>query len=118
MIKYPIYTNYFTHSEYFTITSVLNEYPDQISGSFELFQNYPNPFNPSTVINFQIPEAGFVTLKVYDILGKEVKTLVNENKHVGSYNIRFDASDLASGFYIYQIRINSYISSKKMLLIK
>jgi hypothetical protein len=85
---------------------------------YRLNQNYPNPFNPSTIINYQIPEQGFVTIKVYDILGKEIKTLVNENKPVGSYNIRFNASDLSSGIYIYQIRVNNFVQSRKMMLMK
>lgn len=103
------------------LAELITDFEDEreiIPAVWKLNQNYPNPFNPSTMIIYQIPEAGFVVLKVYDILGKEVKTLVNENNQAGSYNIRFDASDLASGFYIYQIMINSYISSKKMLLIK
>jgi hypothetical protein len=83
-----------------------------------LSQNYPNPFNPSTTINFQIPKEGYVTLKVYDILGREVATLVNENKTAGYYNVTFDASKLSSGVYIYKITANSFIQLKKMLMIK
>jgi hypothetical protein len=86
--------------------------------SYDLAQNFPNPFNPSTVINYQIPENGMVTLKVYDILGKEVKTLVNEQKTTGRYDVIFDASDLASGVYIYKLQVNDFASSKKMLMIK
>jgi hypothetical protein len=85
---------------------------------YKLNQNYPNPFNPSTIINYQIPEEGFVTLKIYDILGDEVKILVNENKSAGSYNIRLDASGLASGMYIYRLTAGNYVSTKKMLMIK
>ena len=85
---------------------------------YSLEQNFPNPFNPTTTINYQIPETGFVTLKIYDTLGNEVATLVNEQKNQGRYMIDFDASKLASGAYIYQIRVNDYISSKKMLLLK
>ncbi len=85
---------------------------------YSLSQNFPNPFNPSTTINYQIPQTGFVTLKIYDILGKEVTTLVNEQKNQGRYSINFDASRLASGVYIYQLRVNVYVSSKKMLLLK
>src|ERR1035438_6718760 len=86
--------------------------------SYDLSQNYPNPFNPVTTIKYQIPKSGVVTLKVYDILGKEVANLVNEYKDEGKYNINFDASKLASGVYIYQIKANDYISSKKMMLLK
>ncbi|MHA2172427.1 MAG: Kelch repeat-containing protein, partial [Candidatus Kariarchaeaceae archaeon] len=86
--------------------------------TYKLFDNYPNPFNPNTTIVYQIPNAGFVTLKVYDMLGNNVVTLVNENKGIGQYNITFDASALSSGVYIYQLKVNDYLSTKKMLLMK
>ena len=86
--------------------------------TYDISQNYPNPFNPSTTIKYQIPKPGMVTLKVYDILGKEVAGLVNEFQNAGRYNVNFDASKLASGVYIYQIRSNEYTSSKKMMLLK
>jgi hypothetical protein len=89
-----------------------------IPKSYELYQNYPNPFNPVTTIRYQIPKSGTVTLKVYDILGKEVATLVNENKIEGSYDFSFNAYGFASGVYIYQLRVNDYVSSKKMILLK
>jgi hypothetical protein len=85
---------------------------------YDLSQNYPNPYNPATTINYQLPKNGFVTVKVYDILGKEVATLVNEQKTQGRYAVNFNASHLASGVYIYQLRVNDYVSSKKMLLLK
>jgi hypothetical protein len=85
---------------------------------YALDQNYPNPFNPSTTIKYQIPIAGMVTLKIYDVLGKEIALLVNEYKDKGRYNINFDASYLASGVYIYQIKSNEYTSSIIMMLIK
>jgi len=85
---------------------------------FKLFQNYPNPFNPSTTIYFQIQDAGIVTLIVYDILGNEVATLVNENKEPGNYNFSFDASSLSSGTYIYQLRMNGFVETKKLIMIK
>jgi hypothetical protein len=86
--------------------------------SYDLAQNYPNPFNPSTIIKYQIPEDGVVTLKIYDILGKEVTTLVNEQKSVGKYELNFNASNLASGVYIYRIQVNDFTSSRKMMLLK
>jgi tetratricopeptide (TPR) repeat protein len=89
-----------------------------IPKSYNLFQNYPNPFNPITTIRYQIPKPGLVTLKVYDILGKETATLVNENKIEGSYDFTFDASRFTSGVYIYQLKVNDYVSSKKMILLK
>jgi hypothetical protein len=85
---------------------------------FSLSQNFPNPYNPSTMIKYQIPEAGLVTLKIYDILGREVTTLVNENKIDGYYEINFDASKLPSGNYIYQLKAKDNVSNKKMLLLK
>ncbi|MCL4548606.1 MAG: matrixin family metalloprotease [Bacteroidetes bacterium] len=80
--------------------------------------NYPNPFNPTTTINYQIPENGFVTIKVYDVLSKEVATLVSGNKSAGYYSVNFDASKLTSGVYIYTINVNGFAQSKKMLLMK
>jgi Secretion system C-terminal sorting domain len=90
----------------------------QIPTTYELSQNFPNPFNPSTTINYQLPQTGHVTLKIYDILGKEIATVINEQKNPGKYAVHFDASRLASGVYIYQIRVNDYLSSKKMMLLK
>jgi hypothetical protein len=87
--------------------------------SFRMSQNYPNPFNPSTIINFQIPEKTNVSLKVYDILGREVITLLNEVKEPGIYNINFNAAGFSSGVYIYKLSTgNGNISVKKMTLIK
>ncbi len=85
---------------------------------FSLGQNYPNPFNPSTTINYSIPEFSFVTLKVYDVLGSEVATLVNEDKSVGSYEVEFDANELTSGIYFYKIQAGSFVETKKMVLMK
>lgn len=85
---------------------------------FELKQNYPNPFNPTTKISYSIQENGQVTIKIFDSLGQAVKTLVNENKTAGSYTIVFDASNLPSGIYYYNMRINNYSKSKQMLLLK
>ena len=79
---------------------------------------YPNPFNPSTTIRYQLPKYGYVTLKVYDIVGNEVKTLVNGYRSSGSYAINFDASSLASGIYFYRIQTNDYFAVKKMILTK
>ena len=100
------------------LTSVQETPPTQIPKHFSLSQNYPNPFNPITIINYQIPKPGLVTLKVYDILGKEVTTLVNENKIAGTYDFTFNASRFTSGVYIYQLRVNDFVSGKKMILLK
>ncbi len=91
---------------------------NEVPTTYELSQNFPNPFNPVTTINYQLPQNGSVTLKIYDILGKEVATLVNEQKNQGRYSVNFDASKLASGVYIYRLQVNDYVSSKKMLLLK
>jgi hypothetical protein len=85
---------------------------------YSLSQNYPNPFNPTTVINYQIPRASKVTLKVYDLLGKEVATLVDEVKSEGKYSVEFNASSLPSGIYLYEIRANEFVKSGKMMLLK
>jgi hypothetical protein len=86
--------------------------------AYELSQNYPNPFNPTTVINFQIPQAGLVSLKVYDAIGTEAATLVNEQKEAGSYSVTFDASRLHSGVYFYTLRSGDFTATKKLLLVK
>jgi len=85
---------------------------------YELTQNYPNPFNPSTAIKFSIPEAGSVELKVYDLIGNEVATLVNETKTPGIYEVKFRAIELSSGVYIYSLKAGNFVQTKKMILIK
>lgn len=85
---------------------------------FSLSQNYPNPFNPTTNINFSIPKSGLVTMKVFNILGKEVATLVNGNYNAGSYTVDFNASNLASGVYFYKIEVNGFSEVKRMMLVK
>ncbi len=85
---------------------------------FALEQNFPNPFNPSTKIQFQIPSREFVVLKVYNLLGQEVATLVNEELNPGNYRAEFNAQGLPSGFYLYRLQSGSYTSVKKMLLMK
>ncbi|MCB0722181.1 MAG: aryl-sulfate sulfotransferase [Ignavibacteriae bacterium] len=86
--------------------------------SYSLAQNYPNPFNPVTSISYSIPVAGNVSIKVYDMMGREIKSLVSEYKQAGSYNVLFDASNFASGVYLYKLEAGSYTSSRKMVLIK
>lgn len=95
--------------------SVNNE---SIPTSFVLEQNYPNPFNPETFINFHLPITSNVQLKVYDILGNEIATLVNEIKQPGFYNVKFNAEKLPSGVYIYKLQAGKYLAIKKMMLIK
>lgn len=86
--------------------------------SFVLNQNYPNPFNPETIINYSIPITTNVKLKVFDVLGNQITTLVNAEQKAGNYKVKFNASNLASGIYFYQIEANNFISVKKMILIK
>lgn len=86
--------------------------------SFELLQNYPNPFNPSTEISFNIPQTGVVSLKVFDILGREVTTLVNGHQEAGTHIVQWDAKDMASGVYLYTLRAGSYTQTRKMMLIQ
>jgi hypothetical protein len=89
-----------------------------IPGTYKLSQNYPNPFNPVTRINFDIPKQGLVNLRIYDVLGREVMTLVNEVKTAGSYNVDFNASELSSGVYFYKLESNDFSDIKKMMLVK
>ncbi|MBK6913705.1 MAG: T9SS type A sorting domain-containing protein [Ignavibacteriales bacterium] len=99
-------------------TGFENPREEIIPEQFTLLQNYPNPFNPSTTIKFQVPNSSFVNLKVYDILGRKVATLVNEEKPVGSYEVNFDASQLSSGIYFYKLQAGSYVETKKMTLLR
>ncbi|MCX8010950.1 MAG: T9SS type A sorting domain-containing protein, partial [Ignavibacteria bacterium] len=85
---------------------------------YSLEQNYPNPFNPITTIKYSIPEDGYVSLSVFDILGNEVQKLVSENQKAGSYKVEFDGSTLASGVYFYKLKVNNFNSINKMILIK
>ncbi len=92
---------------------------NEIPNSFLLSQNYPNPFNPTTTIDFAIPSDNFVTLKVFDTMGREVSTLVNENKKADSYSVHFDASNLSSGIYYYKLVVgSSFTQTKKMILLR
>jgi uncharacterized delta-60 repeat protein len=109
----------------YSSTTGVKTYLDEFPSNYVLRQNYPNPFNPITKIKFQIPDFGFVTLKVYDVLGNEVATLVNEELPVGEYEVEFSShsgssgiSAISSGIYFYQLKAGSFIQTKKMVLIK
>ncbi len=91
---------------------------DNVVKTYQLSQNYPNPFNPSTTIKFSIPEKNMVTLKIFNVLGQEVKSLVNREYSAGSYEVNFDASQLSSGIYFYSISAGDFHSTKKMILMK
>ncbi len=99
------------------VTSVERE-NSSLPTDFSLSQNYPNPFNPSTTIEFSVVKEGGVSLRVYDILGREVATLVNEELAVGNYSTKFDADKLTSGIYVYVLKTGNFVSSKKMILLK
>ncbi len=87
-------------------------------GEYLLFQNYPNPFNPSTKIYYALPELSHLSLKIYDVLGNEIATLVNEEKPAGSYEVQFNGSALSSGIYFYTLRAGNFSSTKKLILMK
>ena len=99
------------------LTGVKNE-NNNIPASFSLSQNYPNPFNPTTMIKYSIPKSGIVTLKVYNMLGQEVSTLVNQEQKSGNYSVNFNADNLASGVYMYRIQSGDFSLTKKMTLLK
>ncbi len=106
--------NWFPEQLATAVPTVLNTLPTR----FELNQNYPNPFNPSTMIKYSIPQSSFVTLKVYNLLGQEVATLVNQEQQSGNYTVNFDASKLASGIYMYRVQSGNLSLTKKMVLMK
>lgn len=112
---YNGYNGYFA-KQIVTTTGISTN--NEIPSGFSLAQNYPNPFNPVTNIKFSIPNTGLVTLKVYDITGKEVAALVNQNMNAGSYTFDFDASHLATGAYFYRLSADGFTDVKKMMLIK
>jgi hypothetical protein len=105
-------------SEGLFLTDVGDKSNTGIPKTFDLMQNFPNPFNPSTYIEFQIANQGFVSLKVYDLLGREVNTLVNEEKPAGYYKVTWNAANLPSGIYFYRLKAGDYIKTKKMILLK
>jgi len=100
------------------ILATPSDKPNALPASFALSQNYPNPFNPSTVISYQLPVTSQISLKVYDVLGREVATLVSERKAAGNYSVTFDASKFSSGVYFYKLQAGNFVQTKKMLLVK
>ena len=103
---------------YSDVISSIQNITSQTPEGFELSQNYPNPFNPSTKISFSIPSSGLTKLTVFDISGREIAQLVNEELSSGTYEYTFDAGSLTSGAYFYRIEANGFTETKKMLLIK
>ena len=100
------------------VTTAIKVEDTFVPSAYKLYQNYPNPFNPATTIRFDVPEESKVVLKVYDILGREVATLVNEVKHAGNYKISFNASDFASSVYFFRLQAGSFTNTKKMILLR
>jgi hypothetical protein len=98
------------------VTSVAEQ--EDIPEEYALWQNYPNPFNPSTTIEFALPHSSYVSLRVYNLLGQEVLTLLDARKAAGVYRVQFDARDLASGLYVYRIQAGEYVATKKLMLLK
>lgn len=111
-------TVYVDNFYFYNSTTDVKEIIGAAPSDFELGQNYPNPFNPSTLISYSIPQNSFVTLKVYDIIGNEVATLVNQSQSAGKYEVRFDASNLSNGVYMYTIKTDNFTATKKMILMK
>ncbi|MFC2103193.1 SMP-30/gluconolactonase/LRE family protein [Bacteroidota bacterium] len=112
--------NYYSnHVDFIPITSAdVDEVNSQVPLAFSMSQNYPNPFNPITKIKYEVPQLTNASLKVYDVLGNEIVTLVNEEKPSGRYQIEFDGVDLPSGIYFYKINAGNYAAAKKMVLMK
>ena len=112
------FPNFFSRTSYYlhSVNSFEEDYIRPIK--FYLSQNYPNPFNPSTKISWQSPVGGWQTLKVYDVLGNEVRILVNEYRTAGSYEIEFNGRNLSSGIYFYRLQAGEYVETKKMILLR
>jgi hypothetical protein len=110
--------HFWTDSIELNIVTAINHSPIRIPTTYSLEQNYPNPFNPSTTIDFSLPKPDFVELKVYNILGKEVSTIVSKKLKQGNHTYQFDGKNLASGIYYYQLLAGEYIEVKKMILLK
>jgi len=114
------------HSEWFITVAItpyatptaVSNVANNVPNAYQLYANYPNPFNPTTMISYDIPTAGTVKLVVYDMLGREIETLVNQRQNAGKYGVTFDASRLASGVYIYQLQAGTFVASKKLVLLK
>jgi len=114
-----VYSSSHNYSIEFTVsTEVTSVQDEKIPGTFELGQNYPNPFNPSTIISFSLPESDMVSLKVYDIIGNEIAVLINSTMNAGKFDYNFNAANLPSGIYFYELLTSNFRSVKKMILEK
>jgi hypothetical protein len=122
-IHNPSYTIALLQASLAAITTSVEKSDANIPGSFTLGQNYPNPFNPTTTISFSLPQRSNVRLDIYDILGKQVATLINETRAAGNWNIEWNGLDrygrhIASGVYFYRLEAGSFMSVKKMVMLK
>ena len=104
--------------EHLTGPSGFSTFNNILPHNYTLQQNYPNPFNPSTTIEFSIPKEELVTLRIYNLLGQEVATLVSENLQAGNYNFSWNASSLAGGIYLYELKAGAFTQTKKLILMK
>ena len=111
------WVNYSKISHTYIPVTAVNEDLSSVN-SYSLSNNYPNPFNPVTTIKYIIPQRSFVTIKVYDVIGNEIRTLVNEEKPMGTYETEFNATSLSSGVYFYRIQAGDFAQTKKMILLK
>ena len=100
------------------ISDASDDSESQIPSNYYLMQNFPNPFNPSTLIKYSIPEQTHVILKIFDMLGNEIRTLVNKEQHAGNYEVEFNASFLSSGIYFYTLQAGKYLQTRKLILMK
>jgi hypothetical protein len=107
----------FTFKRKLIVTGIASQ-SGNVPAVYSLSQNYPNPFNPSTTIKFELPKSTEVRLSVYDLLGREISVLVNERRNAGVHEVKFDASNLASGVYFYRLQAGDFVSSKRMLILK
>ena len=112
-----VLVNSFTY-EIRTGAAAVHELSREVPDGFALNQNYPNPFNPITTITFKIASEGFTTVKIFDVLGREVATLMSENLSAGSYSVQWDATDVQSGVYFYKLQSGNYSETKKLMLMK
>ena len=109
---------YDANDESFRINYVVSVDENDLVTVYKLHQNFPNPFNPTTTIKYQIPELSFVTIKIYDVFGNEVATLIYEEKPAGNFEVEFYSNGLPSGIYLYTIQAGKFTDSKKMILLK
>jgi hypothetical protein len=101
-----------------TVSGIVSESLTNIPREFKLYQNFPNPFNPSSIISYDVAKAGFVELQIFDLTGREIRTLVNKWQAAGSYSVTFSANSLTSGVYFYRLISGSYVQTRKMVLIR